>query len=65
MNNFWIPTHDSQSSSLAQLAFDTLKHLQPRAIQLAAVDGAVSRADPVKLLGVKVNGETWTTEERA
>lgn len=39
---FWKPTHDGQSGSLGQLALHTLEHFQPRAVQLTAVDGAVS-----------------------
>lgn len=56
-NALWIPTHDGQSSSLGQLALGPFKHLKTRAVQFTAVDGAVSRADPIKPLSFKVDGE--------
>lgn len=61
-NVFCRRTHDGQGGGLGQFALDTFQHLQSRAVQFAAVDGAVAWADPVKLLGVKVNRETWETE---
>lgn len=56
------PTHDGQSSSLGQLSLHPLEHFQSRPVQFTAVDCAVSWADPVQLLSVKVNGETWKTQ---
>lgn len=55
----FLLTHNSQRSRFGQFAFNTFKDLEFRAIQLTAVNGAVSWADPVQLLLFIVNREAW------
>ncbi|KAG7278878.1 hypothetical protein CRUP_036392 [Coryphaenoides rupestris] len=55
----WREDVVTNGRGLGQLALGALQSLQPRAIQPAAVDAAVARADPVQLLRVKVKSQTW------
>lgn len=52
-------THDGQGRRLAQLTLHGLDHLQVAAVQVASVDGAIARADPVQLALWVVNGQAW------
>lgn len=57
-------THDGQGGGLAQLTLHGLDHLQVAAVQVAPVDGAVARADPVQFALRVVNGQAWKATDR-
>lgn len=52
-------THDGQGSGLAQLVPHGVNDLEIAPIQVAAVDGVVSGADPVEFAFREVNSQAW------